>query len=80
MIAAIVSAIGGPISSDVSGWLGGSGMWWKWPQNLVSTLVGTPGNGVSMGAVEHAKDGVFGRYSFFIIREWFAEQGPGDKT
>ena len=27
VITAIVSAIGGPISSIVSGWLGGSGIW-----------------------------------------------------
>ena len=38
------------------------------------------GSGVSLGAAEHAKDGVFRRYSFFIIREWFAKQGPSDKT
>ena len=25
-----------------------------------------PGSGVSLGAAWHAKDGVFGRYSFFI--------------
>ena len=39
-----------------------------------------PGSGVSQGAVGYAKDGVFGRYSFFIVWEWFAEQGSGDKT
>ena len=27
MISAIVSAIGGPLSSVISGWLGGSGTW-----------------------------------------------------
>ena len=80
MITAIVSAIGGPISLVISGWLGGSGMWWKWPWNLVPTPVGMPGNGVSLGAAGHAMNGVFRHYSFFIVREWFAEQGPGDKT
>ena len=39
-----------------------------------------PGSGVSLGAAGHAKDGVFGRYYFFIVQEWFVEQGPGDKT
>ena len=39
-----------------------------------------PGSGVSLGVAGHAKDGVLGRYSFFIVREWFAEQGPDDKT
>ena len=39
MITAIVSAIGGLISSVVSGWLGGSGMWRMWPWNLVPTQV-----------------------------------------
>ena len=39
-----------------------------------------PGNSVSLGVAGHAKDGVFGRYSFFIDLEWFAEQGSGDKT
>ena len=34
----------------------------------------------SLGATGHAMDGVFGHYSFFIIREWFAKQGLGDKT
>ena len=46
MITAIVSAIGGPISSVVSGWLDGTGVWRMWPQNLVLTQVGMPGNGV----------------------------------
>ena len=46
MITAIVSAIGGPISSVVSGWLGGSGMWRMWPWNLVPTLASMPSNGV----------------------------------
>ena len=40
MIIAIVNAIVGPISSVVSGWLGGSGMWRMWPWNLVPTQVG----------------------------------------
>ena len=44
MITAIVSAIGGPISSVVSGWLGGSRMW---PWNLVPTQVGMLGSDVS---------------------------------
>ena len=39
-----------------------------------------PDNSVSLGIVGHAKDGVFGRYPFFIVREWFAEQWLGDKT
>ena len=39
-----------------------------------------PGSSVSLGAARHVKDGVFGHYSFFIVREWFAEQGPSDKT
>ena len=38
------------------------------------------GSSVSLGAAELAKDGVFGHYSFFIVREWFAKQWPGDKT
>ena len=38
------------------------------------------GSGVSLGAAEHAKDGVFRRYSFLVVREWVAEQGLGDKT
>ena len=40
MITAIISAIGGPISSVVSGWLDGSGIWRMWPWNLVPTQVG----------------------------------------
>ena len=80
MITAIVSTIGDPILSVVSGWLGGSGMWWKWPQNLVPTPGGMPGSGVSLGTAEHAKDGVFGLYPFFTVQEWFVEQWPGDKT
>ena len=80
MITAIVSAIKGPISLVVSGWLGGSGMWWKWPRNLVLTPVGMPDSGVSLGAIGHAKDGIFGHYPFFIVREWFAGQWLGDKT
>ena len=80
MITAIVSAIGGPISSVVSGWLGGSGMWWKWPQTLIPTPIGMPSSGVSLGTAGHAKYDVFGRYPFFIVQEWFAEQWPGDKT
>ena len=47
---------------------------------MVPTPVGMLGSSVSLGAAELAKDGVFGHYSFFIVREWFAEQGPGDKT
>ena len=42
--------------------------------NLVPTPVGMPNNGVSLGVIGHAKDGVFGHYPFFIVREWFAEQ------
>ena len=80
MITTIVSAIGGPILSVVSGWLGGSGKLWKWPRNLVSTLAGMPGIAISPSAAGHAKDGVFGRYPSFIVREWFAEQWSGDKT
>ena len=38
------------------------------------------GRGVSQGATGYAKNGVFGRYSFFVVREWVAEQGLGDKT
>ena len=47
MITAIVSAIGGLISSVVSGWLGGSGMWRMWPWNLVPTQVGMLDSDVS---------------------------------
>ena len=47
MITAIVSAIGGSISSVVSGWLGGSGMWRMWPWNLVPTQVEMLGSDVS---------------------------------
>ena len=39
MITTIVSAIGGSISSVVSGWLGGGGMWRMWSWNLVPTQV-----------------------------------------
>ena len=39
-----------------------------------------PDSGVSLSTVRHAKDGVFGHYPFFIVREWFAKQWPGDKT
>ena len=46
----------------------------KWPWNLVPTLIGMPNSGVSLGAAGHAKDGVFGHYSFFIVREWFASK------
>ena len=46
MITAIVSAIRGPISSVVSGWLGGSGMWRMWLWNLVPTQVGMLGSEV----------------------------------
>ena len=74
MIIAIISAIGGPMSSVVSGWLGGSGMWLKWPWNLVPTPVGMLSNGISLGAAGHAKDGVSGHYPSFIVREWFVEQ------
>ena len=44
MITTLVSAIGGPISSVVSGWLGGDGMW---PWNLVPTQVIMLGSDVS---------------------------------
>ena len=44
MITTTVSAIGGPISSVVSGWLGGGGMW---PWNLVPTQAGLLGSDVS---------------------------------
>ena len=47
MITAIVRAIGGPISSVLSGWLGGSRMWRIWPWNLVPTQVEMLGNNVS---------------------------------
>ena len=80
MITTIVSAIEGLISSVVSGWLGGSGKLWKWPRNLVPTLAGMPGIAISPSAAGHAKDGVFGRYPSFIVREWFAEQWSDDKT
>ena len=74
MITVTVSAIGGPISLVVCGWLGGSGMLRKWLRNLVPTSVGMPGIDVSPGAADHAKDGVSGRYLSIIVREWFAEQ------
>ena len=57
MISAIVSTIGGPILSVISGCLGESGVYRLWPWNLVSTQVnllgsdvpqasyGTPGQG-----------------------------------
>ena len=57
----------------MDGW-GGSGMWLKWPRNLVPTSVGMLGSGVSLGAVEHAKDGVSRWYPSFIVWEWFVEQ------
>ena len=47
---------------------------------MIPIPVGMLGSSVSLGAARHVKDGVFGHYSFFIVREWFAEQGPGDKT
>ena len=47
MITTLVSAIGGPISSLVSGWLGGGGMWRMWPWNLVPTQVIMLGSDVS---------------------------------
>ena len=47
MITTIVSAIGVPISSVVSGWLGRGGMWRMWPWNLVPTQIGMLGNDVS---------------------------------
>ena len=47
---------------------------------MIPIPVGMPGSSVSLGAARHVKDGVFGHYSFFIVREWFAEQGLGDKT
>ena len=31
MITSIASAMGGPMSLIVSGWLGGSGTWREWP-------------------------------------------------
>ena len=46
MITTINSAIRGPISSVVSGWLGGGGMWQMWPLNLVPTQVGMLGSDV----------------------------------
>ena len=46
MITTIVSAIGGPISSVVSGWLGGGGMWRMWLWNLVPTQVRMLGSDV----------------------------------
>ena len=39
-----------------------------------------PGITISSSAAGHAKDGVFGRYPSFIVREWFAEKWSGDKT
>ena len=80
MITSLVNAIGDPKSSMVSEWLGGSGVWWKWPRNLVPTPVGTLGSSVSLGTARHARDSASGRYPSFIVREWFAEQLPGDKT
>ena len=47
MITAIVSAIGGPISLVVSGWLGEGGIWRMWPWNLVPTQVAMLGSDVS---------------------------------
>ena len=47
MITAIVSAIGSSISSVVSGWLGGGGMWRMWPWNLVPTQAGMLSSDVS---------------------------------
>ena len=73
MITVIVSAIGGQISLVVFGWLGGSGMLWKWLRNLVPTSVGMLDISVSLGTVGYAKDGVYGRYLSIIVREWFAE-------
>ena len=43
-------------------------------RNLVPTPVGMLSSGVSLDAARHAKDGVFGRYHFFIVQEWFAKQ------
>ena len=34
----------------------------------------------SLGATGHAMDGMFGRYSFFTVQEWFVEQGLGNET
>ena len=47
MITTIVSAIGGPISSAVSWWLGRGRMWRMWPWNFVPTQVGMLGSDVS---------------------------------
>ena len=47
---------------------------------LVPTPVGMLGGNIPQGTAAYARDGVFERHSFFIAREWFAEQGPGGKT
>ena len=57
-----------------------NGVWQKWSRNLFPTPVGMLGSGVSLGATGHARDGVSGRYPSFIVREWFSEQLPCDKT
>ena len=57
MITTIVSAIEGPISSVVSGWLGESGKWWKWLWNSVPTSVDMPGGDTPSGAAKHTGDG-----------------------
>ena len=58
---------------------------WEWNVVKVASELGSHSSRHAwqrcfLGVVGHAKDGVFGRYSYFIVREWFAEQGPGDKT
>ena len=40
----------------------------------LSGWLGMPSSGVSLGTAEYAKYDVFGRYPFFIVQEWFAEQ------
>ena len=71
MITAIVSAIGGPISSVVSGWLGGSGMWRMWPWNLVPTQVEMLGSDVPWalpGMQWYVRTSVFLYYSGMVCR------------
>ena len=47
MITAIVSAIEGPISSVINGYLGESEVWQMWPWNLVPPQVNMLGSDVS---------------------------------
>ena len=47
---------------------------------LVPTLVDMLGSDTPQGTAAYTRDGVFERHSFFIAREWFAEQRPGGKT